>query len=348
MHKFLSLALIFSLFAGSAVAQSAAKPEKAAPVAAAATPAASDELVAMLPASELVAVVDTGRVFNDLLPKLAGLNFGGVYEFAKDLSEFIQKTGIDPKRVQSAVLGVNLEGTQGNGVFLVKGLDLTPAQIEAAMKELKAEFKTSEYKSKTVYQVISKVSAPSAGPLSIKSDELALAPLGGQRLAFGDMTAVKKAIDIQAGGDVPAVSKAMIGALAETRQSALIRFAMNVPENLRTQAADQGDLFKSIASIKLILGTLDTAADLSLSLDAVMRTASQSDAGELESSLKGLLVLVKGIFGGGSGDPKTNFIGTLLDQIKIGSKLSDVSLSISIPRSVMDQLSRKPAPAEKK
>ncbi len=348
MHKFLSLALIVGSFTGSAVAQSAAKAEKAAPAAAATSPVASNELVAMLPASDLVAVVDGGRVFNDLLPKLAGLTFGGVDKFAKDLTDFTQRTGIDPTKVQNAVLGVNLEGTQGNGVFLIRGLDLTGTQVEAVMKELKAEFKTSEYKGKTIYNVISKVSAPSAGPLSLKSDELALAALGDQRLAFGDLTAVKKVIDIQAGGDVPVVSKTMIGALAETRQSALIRFAMNVPEKLRTEAADQGDLFKSIASIKLVLGTLDTAADLSLSLDAVMRTASQSDAGELESSLKGLIVLVKGIFGGGSGDPKTDFIGVLLDQIKIGSKLSDVSLSISFPRSVMDQLSKKPAPVEKK
>ncbi len=341
MHRFLSLVLIVGSFAAGAVAQPAAKSEKAAPAAAAPAPAASSELLAMLPASDLVAVVDAGRVFNDLLPKLAGLTFGGVDKFAIDLTEFTRKTGIDPAKIQSAVLGVNLEGLQGNGAFLIKGLDFNGTQVEALMKELKAEFKTSEYKGKTIYNLISKVFAPSAGPLSLKSDELALAALGDQRLAFGDLSTVKKVIDIQAGGDVPALSKTMISALGETRSSALVRFAMNIPEHLRTEAADQGDLFKSIASIKMVLGTLDAAADLSLSLDAVMRTASQSDAGELESSLKGLLVLVKGIFGGGSGDPKTDFIGVLLDQIKIGSKLSDVSLSISLPRSVMDQLSKK-------
>src|SRR5262249_44849640 len=110
----------------------------------------------------------------------------------------------------------------------------------------------------------------------------------------------------------------------------------------------QGDLFKSVAAIKMILGTFDVAGDLSLSLDAIIRTPSQNDATELENGLKGLVELVRGIFGGG--DPKSNLFGQLLDQVRIGSKSSDVSLSITLPRALMDQLSKKetPAPAEKK
>jgi len=37
--------------------------------------ATKDELVAMLPASDLIAVVDIGRAFNELLPKLAGFTW---------------------------------------------------------------------------------------------------------------------------------------------------------------------------------------------------------------------------------------------------------------------------------
>ena len=95
----------------------------------------------------------------------------------------------------------------------------------------------------------------------------------------------------------------------------------------------------------MVLGTLDMAADFSLSLDALMRTATSKDATELEDGLKGLVGLIRGIFGGGSGDAKMDAIGQLLDQIKIGSKLNDVSLSISLPRATLDQLLKKPAPA---
>jgi hypothetical protein len=340
MKRVFHFALIIALFTSGAAAQQpnnlkTAKAEKAAA-------ASSHELVGMLPASDLVAVVDAKRLFSELLPKLSGLSIGGVDRFAHSLSTFIEHTGIDPAKIQSAALGVNMEGLQGTGVLLVKGLDLSGTQVEAAMKELKAEFKAAEYKGKTIYTVTSKVNTPAAGPFTFKSDELALGALGNGLLALGDLRVVKKIIERQAGDAVPGVSQPMVAAVAETRASALLRFAMNIPDQLRTEAADQGDLFKSIASIKLLLGTLDAASDLSLTLDALMRTNSQSDAAELESSLNGLLVLVKGIFGGGgTNNPRTDFLGALLNHIKIGSKLSDVSLTISLPRATLDQLSQK-------
>lgn len=353
MRKFSSLALIFSLIIGAAIiganAQSAEQAPKSAP--AANKPAASgaaDELMAMLPASDLIAVLDVNRAFNELLPKLAGISTGGVDKLAKSVQEFAEKTGVDPSKIQNAVFSFSMEGTQGTGVIIIQGIDPDARQIEAVMKEFGSEFKTSEYKGKAIYNVVSKVKAPSAGPLSVKTDEVALAALGRQRVAFGDLAMVRQVIDIQSGVAKGGVTAAMTGALAETRASALVRFALNIPENLRAEAANQGDLFKSVATIKMILGTFDVASDFSLSLDAIMRTPSQNDATELENGLKGLVELLRGIFGGG--DQKPNFFTQLLDQVKIGTKVNDVSLSISLPRALMDQLSKKetPAPAEKK
>src|SRR5262245_61587547 len=359
MRNFFSAALVFSLIisaVGGANAQSAGQgrgPASATGVtktrgARKAPPTIADELVATLPASDLIAVVDAGRAFNELLPKLVSLSIGGVDKLAKSIQDFTQKTGVDPSKIQSVVLGVGMDGSQGAGVVLIQGVDPDPNQIEAAMKEFGSEFKTSDYKGITIYNVLSKGKSPSAGPLSLKTDDLALAALGRQRVALGDMKVVKQVIDIQTGAAKGGVSAAMKGALNETRASALVRFAMNVPETLRAEAANQGDLFKSVATIKMILGTFDVAGDLGLSLDAIIRTASQNDATELENGLKGLVALGKDIFAGG--DPKTNIIAQVLDLVKIGSKVGDVSLSINLPREILDQLTKKetPPPAEKK
>jgi hypothetical protein len=363
MQKFFKLTLGLSLILCAAVltlnAQSTGKETKGATAVGAAaskpssTPAAApatatEELISLLPASDLIATLDVNRAFNELLPKLAGLETGGLDKLAKSIQDFTQKTSVDPSKIQKAVFGFSLNGAQGTGVLIVQGIEPDNKQIEAVMKEFGTEFKTSEYKGKTIYNVISKVKAPSAGPLSIKTDEVALAALGQQRVAFGDLSVVKEVIDIQAGGGKGGVTPAMNDALKETRASALVRFALNIPENLRTEAINQGDLFKSVATVKVILGTFDVAPDFSLSLDTVMRTASQADAAELENGLKGLVGLIRGIFGGGTGDQKVDFFGQLLDQVKIGSKLNDVSLSITLPRSLMDQLTKKPVPAEKK
>lgn len=364
MRNFFSLALVFSLTVsaiGGANAQSAGQERatasttgavKASAKPNAPSPAATDELVAMLPASDLIAVVDVGRAFNELLPKLAGLTAGGMDKLAKSIQDFTLKTGVDPSKIQNAAIGLSMDGQQGTGVIVIQGVDPDAKQIEAMMKEFGSEFKASDYKGKTIYNIASKAKAPSAGPsagpLSLKTDDVALAALGGQRVAFGDMKVVKQVIDIQTGAAKGGVSPAMTAALAETRASALVRFALNIPETLRAEAANQGDLFKSVSAIKMILGTFDVAGDFNLSLDAIFRTASQNDAAELENGLKGLVELVRGIFAGG--DPKTNLFAQLLDQVKIGSKVNDVSLSITLPREIIDQLTKKetPAPVEKK
>jgi hypothetical protein len=354
MRKIFRSVLIFCFMASAALAQSNNPPTKT-PSSATATAktaiiaptSAPDELIGLLPVSDVIAIVDVNRLFNELLPQVAKLQVGALEKMARELTEFTQKTGIDPSKVQNAVLGFSLEGTQGKGVIIVSGLDLTTPQIEAAMKEFKTEFKTADYKGKTVFSIISKVKAPEAGPLSVKTDETALASLGGQKFAFGDLSAIKNVIDITSGAAKSGVTPVMTGALSETRASALLRFALNVPENLKQEAAGQGDLFKSVAAIKMVLGTFDVAADFSLSLDALMRTTSQKDATELEDGLKGLVSLIKGIFGGGTGDSKMDLIGQLLDQVKVSSNVSDVSLSITLPRTMLDQLAKKPAPAEK-
>ncbi|MGH9768089.1 MAG: hypothetical protein ACREAB_11695, partial [Blastocatellia bacterium] len=315
MRKFLSLTLAFGLIISAVIganAQSAGQGVKRAPAVAAetartsatpntaaTTPATTEELIALLPASDLLAVVDVGRAFNELLPKLAGISTGGVDKLAKSIQDFIQRTGVDPSKIQNAVLSFSMEGAQGTGVIIIQGIDPDAKQIEAVMKEFGSEFKTSDYKGKTIYNVLSKVKAPSAGPLSLKTDEVALAALGSQRVVFGDLNVVKQMIDIQAGAAKGGVTSAMTGALNETRASALVRFALNIPETLRAEAANQSDLFKSVAAIKMILGTFDVASDLSLSLDAIIRTPTQNDATELENGLKGLVELVRGIFGGG-------------------------------------------------
>ena len=218
----------------------------------------------MLPASDLIALVDVGRAFNELLPKLVGLDIGGVDKLAKSIQDFTQKTGIDPSKIQNAIISLSMDGPQASGVLIIRGIDPDSNQIEAAMRELGGEFKASDYKGKTLYNIVSKVKAPSAGPLSLKTDEVALAPLGAQLVAFGDQKMVKQIIDIQTGAAKGGVSAAMTGALSETRASALLRFAMNIPESIRAEAANQGDLFKSVSAIKMVLGAFDVGGDLSL------------------------------------------------------------------------------------
>src|SRR5262249_19165700 len=144
MRNFFSAALIFNLIisaAGGSIAQAAAQKRVfrpmagpaagvvelgAAPTAPKTTPTGG--LVAILPASDLIAVVDFGRAFNELLPKLAGLSVGGVDKLAKSIQDFTLKTGIDPSKIQSAAVSMTMDGSQGIGVIIIQGIDPNPKQ----------------------------------------------------------------------------------------------------------------------------------------------------------------------------------------------------------------------------
>ncbi|HKX27583.1 MAG TPA: hypothetical protein VJ302_07820 [Blastocatellia bacterium] len=298
-----------------------------------------NDLVSLLPASDIVATIDVNRAVNELLPKLAELGVDTSH-LSEELDSFASKTKVDPNKIQSAVMGFSLSGTQAKGVIIVQGVDLDSKKLEAGIKAYRAEFKTTEHKGIPIFMLPSnKVKSPTAGPLSVKTDETSIVALGQQRLAFGDLSVIKSVIEISTGAAKGGVSPTLAGALNETRSTALIRYALNLPENVRQEAANQGDLFKSIAAIKVILGTFDVAKDLTLSLDTVMRTASQGEAGELENGLKGVLTLAQGFLGGN--DPKLEIFKQLLDQVKVASKTTDVSLSINVPRPLLEQLTKK-------
>jgi hypothetical protein len=346
MRIYLGIAFILCLLTGGLNAQSVEKKGTAVTSTTAskgsspsANAASIDELIGLLPASDLIAVVDVGRAINDLGPRLTDLGMGGPGKWGKELQEFTLRTGIDLAKARNAALGLKIPGAQASGAMIVQGLDLDDKKLDAAMKAYNTEFKTSEYKGKQIFNLVKQGNSPSAGPLSLKTDEMAIVLLGNQKLVFGDLTVVKGVIDIHSGSAKGGVTKEMASALNETRSSALTRFALNLPEHLRQEALNQGDLFTSVAAIKVILGTLDVGNDLSLSLDMIMRTPSQKEAAELESGLKGLVSLARGFLSGG--DPKWELYGQLLDQVKVGSKINDVSFSLTMPRSLVDQLTNK-------
>jgi hypothetical protein len=342
MKRFLSWALALSLFAGATLGASAAdrSKERAAP----ATTAAADEAIALLPPSNLIAVVDATRIFNEVLPKLKASSPDGLAKFFKELEEFTTKTGIDPTRIKSAVIGVKMEGQQGTGAAILQGIDLDPKRIEAAVKEEQGEFKTIDYKGRPIFVVTLKSKPQPASDSSVNSpfpslNELAFAQLGAPGVAIGDLNGIKGVLDVQAGAVNKEANAMLSQALKETSASGLIRFAASLPENLRQDLGSQGDLFKQIAAIKMISGSFDLASDFSASLDARLRTGSEDDARQLKTSLEGLLFLGRSFLGGNS-DPMMQALNQLLDQIRIVAQASDVSLSLTLPRAIIDLLTK--------
>ena len=296
-------------------------------------PAVADA-VALLPASDGVAVVDVARLVNELLPQFRALAPTQAVKFEKEISEFIGETGIDPYRIKSAVIGFKM--SESNSVSaIIDGITFDPNRLLTSIKakDPKQEVKTVEYKGKQIF-VVTSAQAGKAG----FNEDMAYTQLDGDRVALGNLSGVKSVLD----GGNGAANAALNSLLAQTNNG-LLRFAANLPESATKGLAGQGDMFSQFATIKTVFGSLDLTRELSLLLATKLRTGSSDEAGKLQSSLSALVGLGK-MFLGGNNDPAMQALMQVIDLVKINAQNSDVAVSLTVPKSVFDQFSA----AEKK
>jgi hypothetical protein len=336
-----SLALLM-LLAGGGAAQNRpapaapAAPVSAPPAATTRTTAASPEmLLEILPPSDLIAVVDLHQMLKDLQPRLEKIGIAGAAKLATNLRQIAARSGVDPDQIRYGLLGLSLHSFEASGVMLIDGIDPARNSIEAMLKSYQIEFSAADYEGVTMITILTKLNPLELGPFSFKTEDLSIALLGRQRLAIGDTAGVRKLIDGQKTEKRNAgPENVMNAALRETSPSALLRFAFTLPPGLRQEALNQGDLFKSIGSIKVLIGDLNAGQDLTLTLNSIMRTPTPAAATELLIGLRGLLTLGRALL---AGNPQFT---PLLDRIQIRSSAADVSLNITLPPSFLEQMGK--------
>lgn len=338
--------------------------DNAARISSSVRPVAADESLALLPQSDAVAIIDADRLLNDVLPKIKSAWPQQSEKLIRELDEFISRTGVDPRKVKTIALGLSQSGKNTAAVMILDGLALDSAKLEALLKEAKAEkAETISYKGKTIYVTRpvkkpadaagQKEEAKNDSPGSIlntiisetglKTDEVAFAQLDSQRVVAGDQHQIRKVIDAATGPASPGngLSSELLSALKETSATGIIRFALSVPENLRQQLAGQ-DYFKDLAAVQMVAGAVEVSDDLSLLLDARLRTLTNAEASKIETSLNGLVAVGKMMLGGNE-EPLMQAVMQLLTEIKIGAQTNHVSLALKVPRALFDQ-ALKPAP----
>ena len=338
MRRYMNWALVLSLVL---IAGGANRPEGTERRAAAGATSSVEDLMALLPALDMVAVIDMPRAMRELLPRLKTIDIGGISKLAKEIEEFTRMAGIDATKINAAVAGVKIEGLSAKGGALVmEGIDIDPKRVETAVTAEHWEFQKIDQPGSSLYRV-ARIKQSEAGSQSgeQKSEEVYFALLGPQRAVAGDLATVKDVARAQAArsAETNATQRA---ALKETRSSGLIRFALCLPEGLRQMLDSQGELFQQLAAVKVILGTLDMSGDQSAQLDARLRTNSKEEAAQLATGLKSLVTLGKSFLGGDQ-NAKTQIIGQLLDQVQIAPQAGDVSLTLLMPKALLDQWAKK-------
>jgi hypothetical protein len=358
MKKFTSQLLALALVAaalGSLVGATFGS-RRAAPKA-----AAADELVALLPASDVIAVVDLSRVFSEIIPQIKALTKDGGEKMTKEIEEFVADTGIDPAKVTGAAVGFKLTGadpSKGSLAAVFQGVTLDRARIEASVKAEGGSVSAVEYKGKQMLVItppkkVAKADAEGekkaegGAPVAaeklttVQSEEIALVQLEAGRAAVGSVGGVKAVLDAR-GAPATAANAKLTELLSQT-PGGLVRYAANIPPDATQALASQGELFAQLATIKTVFGTLDFGQDLSATLNTKMRTSTREEAANLETSLAGLVSLGKMVIGGNQ-KPEMQAAAQVLDLVKIGSEATDVSLSLSVPRAVFDAFAKSAKP----
>lgn len=293
-----------------------------------AAPPVASESMAMLPASDAVAVVDVARLVNELLPQFRAIAPQEAAKFEKEITEFMSDTGIDPYKIKSAVVGLKMTNNTIVSA-IVEGVVFDPNRIVATIKakDSKQDVKAIEYKGKQIYVVSSLKAAEKAGV----NEEMAFVQLDGERVALGNLSGVKSVLD----GGNSAVNTALNTLLSQTNNG-LVRFAANIPESAKKGLTDQGDMFAQFGTIKTVFGSLDLTRELNLLLDTKLRTGSNDEAAKLQTSLAALVGLGK-MFLGGNNDPMMQGLMQVIDLVKINTQDTDVALSLMVPKTVFDQ-----------
>ncbi len=334
MRKSISWTIALSLILATSIGAGATRPPGVGPN------ASVESLLALLPDSDVVAVIDMPRAARELLPLLKMIDLAGISKLAADFEEFAALAALDPAKISSAVLAVKMEGLKvRGGVLIVEGIELDSKAMEAAASTKRWKFQTVDQQVRPIYRI--ERPAPAADPAATaKSDELFFAALGSKRAVAGDIASVKNVLrnlpDTSAIAP-PAPNVTLQAALKQANPSSLARFALALPADLRQLLDGQGDLFKQLAAVKVIFGTLDMTSDKSAAIKAMLSTNSRDEATQMEASLKSLVALGKSFLGGDQ-------IAQLLDQVQIGVQESDVSLSLVIPKALLDQLTKSPSP----
>ena len=295
-------------------------PKKVAPVA--------FESMALLPASDAVAVVDVARIVNELLPQFRAIAPKEAAKFEKEITKFVSGTGIDPYKIKSAVIGLKMTDSTIVSA-IIEGVVVDPNRIIATLKakDAKQAVKTVEYKGKQIFVVSSLKAAEKAGV----NEDMAFTQLDADRVALGNLSGVKSVLD---GGN--GAANTSLNSLLSQTNAGLLRFAANIPESAKKGLSDQGDMFAQFGTIKTVVGSLDLTRELSLLLDTKLRTGSSDEASKLQTSLAALVGLGK-MFLGGNNDPMMQGLMQVIDLVKIGAQNNDVSVSLMVPKTVFDQ-----------
>ena len=309
----------------------------------------TNALVALLPASDGVAIFDAKRFLNDALPKVLSANQPMLGKIMLKVNEMSNTTGIDLRKFEQVAVGIAMKEVSPKNVDLdlvavTRGDINAGALLAVAKLASKGAYREEKIGERSIYvfsakDVVSK-NAPKAAnskaqdiierAIDKMTKELAVASLDRQTLVFGSLDRVKQTLDHQT-TIAPDITD-----LLTARESSVFSFALRTPNGLaKLLPLESDELGKNIDSVRYVSGSMDVAA-AGATVVAMARTEKPEQAKNLSDLLEGLQMLGKIFSNSKRGDQQ--IYGRMVENAKIANRGTDVTLDMVVPQADIDVL----------
>lgn len=310
----------------------------------------SDELIALLPASDGVATIDSRRFLTDAMPKILVSNQPILAAITAHLDEMQSKTGIDFRKFDSVAVGVAMTKiSDKNYVFdpvaIARGDIKAGALIAIAKLASNGTYREEKVGERIIYvfsvkEVMQKTAAKT-GKSKIESmiekslngltHEIAVTSLDANTLAFGSLARVRETIEARTHVSPD------ISALLLQKETSVLDFAMRTPDGMsKLLPLDNDELGANIDAIRFVSGSVGVAA-AGTSLQMIAKTVKPEQAKGLMDTLEGLQVVSKAILGN-SKNANQKIYARLIENAKFSRTGSAVTLDLLVPQADIDVL----------
>jgi hypothetical protein len=300
-------------------------------------------VVSLLPESDVVAVLDSRRFFDDALPRVLSANQPALAHVLTKLDEIQRKIGIDLRKFDQVGIGAKVNRitrteADVDVVVLAQGSYDAGALVSIVKVASGGKYREENIGGRTVYIFSAKDVAAKNAPKAANSSavervingmakEIAVTALDTETIAFGSPARVRQTIE---GKTV--VSPEVSGLLTP---NAVVSFAARTPVGTSgLLPLDNDELGKNLDAIRFLAGSLDIAGG-HVTARLMARTAAPAQAKGLHDTLVGMQELGKNILGG-SKRADQQILARMIGNAKIARVNNDVTLDLAVPQSDVD------------
>lgn len=311
----------------------------------------TNELAALLPASDIVVTMDAQKTFNTAVPQVLSANQEMLDKINAHIDGVKTKLGIDARQFEQIAVGaktrqISPQQTEVEPFILARGTFNAAQLITIAKLASKGKYTEEKIGSRTVYVFkINELSAQNKAQtnnsffgkmmdkmLKSLSNEIAVTAFDNNTLAFGTAARVREAFATNKSH----VSAEVLG-LANKNPNAVINFGGKMPKGMGALLPlDNDELGKNIDSINQFSGSLDVA-DGKANFFVMAKTLKEDDAQSIFDLIEVMKSFGKMAFSGNKNADKQVY-ARMIENANVTRNGTEVSLDLQVPQNDIDVL----------